>query len=171
MIFEGLDEPDLLEKGLIVSRAIHDRYSAELRNPYNEIECGDHYARAMASYGAYQAMCGYQYHGPQKRLSFSPRLKPEDFRAAFTTAEGWGSFSQKVVDGRHSAEIDLRYGTLELKQLSLGKVKGANARGVSVEVDGKPEAVMLVLADGAYVVSFDRPARLNAGQRMVVRLR
>ena len=51
MIWEGHDQPDLLEAGLAVSRAIHDRYNAALRNPYNEIECSDHYSRAMASYG------------------------------------------------------------------------------------------------------------------------
>jgi uncharacterized protein (DUF608 family) len=168
MIFEGIDEPDLLEKGLIVSRAIHDRYRAELRNPYNEIECGDHYARAMASYGAYLAMCGYQYHGPKGELSFAPRLTPEDFRAAFTTAEGWGSFTQRVINGRQSTEIDLRYGNLELKQLSVGQVKGTKAGGASVKVDGKPVASAFNLEEGFYVVSFDTPVRLNAGQRLEV---
>jgi len=168
MIFEGLDEPDLLEKGLVVSRAIHDRYSAELRNPYNEIECGDHYARAMASYGAYQAMSGYQYHGPKGELSFAPRLSPEDFRAAFTVAEGWGSFVQRVDKGRQSAEIDMRYGTLELKQLSLAQVKGTNASGVSVTLDGKSVRARLEIEDGNYVLIFDSPVRVNAGQGLLV---
>jgi non-lysosomal glucosylceramidase len=48
MIQEGL----LLE-GLAVTRALHDRYHASRRNPWNEVECGDHYARSMASYGVY----------------------------------------------------------------------------------------------------------------------
>ncbi|WPJ97286.1 GH116 family glycosyl hydrolase [Coraliomargarita algicola] len=168
MIFEGIDAPDLLEKGLIVSRAIHDRYSAELRNPYNEIECGDHYARAMASYGAYQAMCGYQYHGPKGELSFAPRLTPEDFRAAFTTAEGWGSFAQKVSGGRQFAVIDLGYGTLELKQLSLGKVKGTQANAVSVKIGGKVIPATLNYNEGNYVVHFDTTVSLQAGQRLEV---
>ncbi len=45
MVSEG--DEDLVEQGLAVTRAIHDRYSAKRgRNPYNEIECSDHYARA-----------------------------------------------------------------------------------------------------------------------------
>lgn len=168
MIYEGLDHPELLEHGLAVSRAIHDRYNGEHRNPYNEIECGDHYGRAMASYGAFQSICGYQYHGPKGELSFAPRLKPEDFRAAFTTAEGWGSFSQKVVDGRQSAEIDLRYGTLALKRFSCGQVAGTRANGVSIQIDGKPIAAGFGSEGGHYIAIFDAAVTLKAGQRMEV---
>ena len=168
MIYEGIDEPDLLEKGLVVSRAIHDRYSAELRNPYNEIECGDHYGRAMASYGAYQAMCGYQYHGPKGELSFAPRLQQEDFRAAFTTADGWGSFAQRVNDGSQSAEIDLRYGTLELKQLSVRQVKGTSARGAVVTVDGKDVAAKFSNEEGHYIIRIVNELNLKEGQKLEV---
>ena len=168
MIFEGLDHPDLLEHGLAASRAIHDRYNGELRNPYNEIECGDHYGRAMASYGAFQSICGYQYHGPKGELSFAPRLKPEDFRAAFITAEGWGSFSQKMVDGRQSAALDLRYGTLALKRFSCGQVAGTRATSVSIKIDGAPIAASFGREGGHYTARFDAAVTLKAGQRMEV---
>ena len=72
MIREGL-----LEEGLAIERAIHNRYDASRRNPYNEIECGDHYARAMASYGAFIAICGFEHDGPARSLGFAPRLRPE----------------------------------------------------------------------------------------------
>jgi len=44
MIWEGM-----VMEGLAVERAVHDRYHAAKRNPWNEVECGDHYARSMAS--------------------------------------------------------------------------------------------------------------------------
>ena len=114
MIWEGHDQPDLLQKGLAVSRAIHDRYHARLRNPYNEIECSDHYARSMASYGVFQAVCGFEYHGPRGYLGFAPRLAPERFKAPFVTAEGWGTFTQRrEVSGQHET-IVVRWGHLTL---------------------------------------------------------
>jgi non-lysosomal glucosylceramidase len=79
---------NMLTESLAITRVIHDRYSPKLRNPYNEIECSDHYGRAMASYGTYLAACGYEYDGPKKHLGFAPRLTPENFKAAFTSAEG-----------------------------------------------------------------------------------
>ena len=60
MIWEGM-----LTEGLAVTRAVHDRYHASRRNPWNEVECGDHYARSMASYGVFLAACGFEYHGPK----------------------------------------------------------------------------------------------------------
>ena len=64
MIAEGL----LLE-GLAVTRAIHDRYHAARRNPYNEIECSDHYSRAMASYGSFVTLCGFTSITARKAIS------------------------------------------------------------------------------------------------------
>ena len=72
MIWEGM-----VQEGLAITRAIHDRYHASRRNPWNEVECGDHYARSMASYGVFLAACGYEYHGPKGVSRFAPRLTPE----------------------------------------------------------------------------------------------
>ncbi len=95
MLWEGM-----VMEGLAIARAIHDRYHPARRNPWNEVECGDHYARAMASYGVFLAACGYEYHGPRGHLGFAPRLSPGNFRAAFTSAEGWGQIGQTRSQGK-----------------------------------------------------------------------
>ena len=132
MLREGM-----IEEPMAIGKAIHDRYSADRRNPYNEVECSDHYSRAMASYGTYLAACGYRYDGPEGKLGFGPKLNPEDFHAAFTTAEGWGKFSQKLAGGQQAAQIELRYGTLALKELALDKIEGTSGSAVAVDIDGK----------------------------------
>ena len=107
-------------EGLAIARTIHDRYHALRRNPWNEVECGDHYARAMASYGVFLTACGYEYHGPKGHLAFAPRLTPKRFKAAFTTAEGWGSYRQEVENEKvFQAFVELKWGRLALKTLSL----------------------------------------------------
>lgn len=130
MIWEGM-----ITEGLAVARAIHDRYNAVLRNPYNEIECSDHYARAMASYGAFIAACGYEYHGPKGYLAFAPRINSDDFKASFITAQGWGSFSQKISKQSQTYQIELKYGTLKINEMQfvLGTPYGELAEGVKSE--------------------------------------
>jgi uncharacterized protein (DUF608 family) len=132
MIWEGL-----VQEGLAITRAIHDRYHASKRNPWNEVECGDHYARSMASYGVFLAACGYEYHGPLGFLAFHPRLSPDDFRTAFTTAEGWGTFSQQRHGPRLSANVAVRWGRLRLRSLGLG-IADRDPTSVTVRVNGRP---------------------------------
>ena len=132
MIWEGM-----ITEGLAVARAIHDRYNAVLRNPYNEIECSDHYARAMASYGTFVAACGYKYHGPKGYLAFAPRINPDDFKAAFTTAQGWGSFSQKISQQNQMNKIELKHGTLKLSEMRFELAKGVRPARVTAELNGQ----------------------------------
>ncbi len=85
MIHEGL-----VNEGLTVVRAIHDRYHPSLRNPYNEVECSDHYGRAMASFGCYLALTGMQINSPRGEFTLAPKQKGKVV-CAFVDATGWGT--------------------------------------------------------------------------------
>lgn len=137
-------------EGFAVVHALHQRYSPAKRNPYNEIECSDHYARSMASYGAFLTACGFAHHGPKGEMAFTPKVPGTNFRAAFTCATGWGTFDQKLSRGKLSANLTTHHGNLRLRRLTLtfaGKPK-------SVTVNGKParfeasEGKVTVLLDG-----------------------
>ena len=160
MIWEGLT----LE-GLAVERAVHDRYHASRRNPWNEIECGDHYARSMASYGVYLAAGGFEYHGPKQHLGFAPRLSPENFKCAFTGAEGWGSFGQKAENGKLSATIAVRWGKLKLKTVAL-----ENAEGQSVHVSSGTRALAasLTRAGKKVLITLAQPLEISAGENLEI---
>jgi hypothetical protein len=158
MIWEGL-----VEQGLSICRGVHERYHPIKRNPYNEVECSDHYTRAMASWGVYTALSGFQYHGPAGRIGFSPRVTPTDFRAAFTAAEGWGSLSQKIADGKQTNEITLAWGKLRLTEVSL---KSELAGDVAVTLRGKPIKSKTDRKDGAVVATFEGPIELRAGHTL-----
>ena len=122
MLFEGL-----VEEGLAVERLIHERYHAARRNPWNEVECGDHYARAMASYGVFLGACGFEYHGPKRHLGYAPRIRPEEFKAAFTAAEGFGTIEQKREEKKQTQRIVVYRGKLRLKTLAVELEKEAAA--------------------------------------------
>lgn len=116
MMAEGMTD-----EALVMTRAIHDRYHAARRNPFNEIECSDHYARAMASYGTFITACGFEYHGPKGYIRFAPKLTPENFKAPFTAAEGWGSYTQQLSDNKQEYMLEIKYGSLQLLQVGVEK--------------------------------------------------
>ena len=68
MLYEGD-----VENGLRTIRDIRGRYDGKKRSPFDEAECGHHYARAMASWGAVLALSGFQYSGADKSMEFAAR--------------------------------------------------------------------------------------------------
>lgn len=165
MIWEGM-----LEEGLAIERAIHDRYHPLRRNPFNEIECSDHYSRAMASYGVFLAACGYEYHGPRGRLAFAPRLAPEDFRAAFTAAEGWGLLSQRRDATSQTNAIEVRWGRLRLRSLTLERAEATPNLTVTVLHEGGELAFTVGVDSTRVALEFAEDVILEAGQRLEVTL-
>ncbi|MET9271567.1 GH116 family glycosyl hydrolase [Kribbella sp. NPDC003557] len=156
----------LTAEALAVTRAMYERYSAEKRNPYNEIEASDHYARAMMGYGVYLAACGYEYHGPRGHLGFAPRIHPENFRSAFTAAEGWGSYRQRRTPGNLSASIEIRYGRLTLNTLSFETTKPAHH--VEVKLGHAVVPARVVAVGNRAVVTLGRPAAVVPGVTLEV---
>jgi uncharacterized protein (DUF608 family) len=163
MIWEGM-----LTEGLAITRAVHDRYHPARRNPWNEVECGDHYARSMASYGVYLAACGFEYHGPKGHLGFAPRLTPEDFKAAFTAAEGWGTFAQKREGGVQKETIEVKWGKLRVKTLSFALPADARPGKAAVSAGGRATQASLRVEDGRATVTLGAEATLSAGQKMEI---
>ncbi len=166
MIWEGM-----VKEGLAVTRMIHDRYHASRRNPWNEVECGDHYARSMASYGVFLAACGYEYHGPREHLGFAPRLTPENFRAPFTAAEGWGTFSQTRTADAQRELITLQWGRLSVKTLAFEVDPKFTATQADVTLNGQPVPAMLKQENTRILVRLPTKALLVPDQKLEIVLR
>lgn len=113
LITEGL-----VEEGLTIVEAVRSRYEGHVRNPFNEYECGNYYARAMASYALLGTLSGFRYSAVEKALWFGPKIHQEAFRTFFSTETGFGTITLEnnrvivsVVEGE--LKIDTLYLTRE----------------------------------------------------------
>jgi uncharacterized protein (DUF608 family) len=88
LIAEGL-----VDEGLTIVKALRSRYDGRTRNPWNEYECGNWYARAMSSYALLGALSGFRYSAVERTLWFAPRLKARPFQSFFSTATGYGTIA------------------------------------------------------------------------------
>jgi hypothetical protein len=158
MIYEGMTD-----EGLSIIKGIHERYSPEKHNPWNEIECGDHYARALASWGVLLALENFVYDGPAKTLAYIPAVQKENFKGFFTAAEGWGNISQERSAGQQVNTISLVYGKLRLKQLSV-ELPG-KAKKVQLMLDGKPIPCSFAQPENNITLSFDETL-VDASQQL-----
>ncbi len=161
MIYEGM-----LEKGLATAKVVHDRYTPLKRNPYNEVECSDHYSRSMASYGVLLAICGFDYHGPKGIITFDPKLNPEKFKAPFTTAESWGTFEQKRTGDTQHNSLKIAYGKVNLSQINLTPPSSTKSN-VSLKVNGSELPVQVVKNQSQYQIRWEG-SQLRAGDILEV---
>jgi uncharacterized protein (DUF608 family) len=102
-------------EGLTIVKAMRSRYDGRIRNPWNEYECGNYYARAMASYALLSALSGFRYSAVQRTLWFAPQLRVRPFETFFSTASGFGTIS--LGDGR--LRIQMFEGEMALQKLVL----------------------------------------------------
>ena len=109
LVYEGF-----VDEGLRMVRTARARHDGAVRNPWNEVECGNHYARSLASWGVLIALSGADYDAARGALRFAPAVAGE-FRCFFSTGSGWGRVS---IDDA-GLELSLAYGTLLLHSLRL----------------------------------------------------
>ena len=159
---------DMVEEALILTRAVHDRYHASKRNPFNEIECSDHYARAMASYGTFITACGFTYHGPKGTIGFAPKLNKTNFKAAFIVAEGWGTYSQTIKGKQQEHQMELTYGKLKLQQLKLEKTE--KVKSISVRLDHNRVAIEFEQQEDSVQIKLTTPLVIMSGQVLRVQM-
>ncbi len=158
-----LIDESMTTDALRIEAAINDRYSAHKRNPYNEIEYGNHYTRAMSGYAPFISASGFYYDGPRGVIGFDPKFTPDKFRSAFVTASGWGSYSQSIEDEGMECCVELKYGTLHLSQMQLPE-QFLRSKTAKATVNGK----IAKIKNGAII--FSKPAVLKAGESLIVNI-
>ncbi len=165
MLYEGM-----VEQGLAIVRGIHDRYDGAKHNPWNEIECGDHYARALASWGCLLGIAGFSYDGPAARIGFAPKMTAENFKVFFSGAEGWGSYAQTRDETSQQGTIDLKWGHLRIATVAF-EVPGAWLEPrVTATAAGRNIGAGLQLNGTQVIVALDEVVELDAGGKLEIGL-
>ena len=159
LIYEGL-----VDEGLSIVKGLRARHDGLRRNPWNEFECGSHYARSLASWSLLTALSGYQFDLPHGVLGFSPRLWPERWQSFWSTGTGWGIFGQCLHDGHVEASLRVEQGSLTLRELHLGSVGEASAGEAAVD----DQALEMALAprEGGVAVRFPAGVTIQGGQSL-----
>jgi uncharacterized protein (DUF608 family) len=107
LVYEGL-----VAEGLELVRAVRERHDGVNRNPWNETECGNHYARSLASWAVLAALVGLRVHLPSRTLEVAPRL-PFPLTSFFATGQAWG----RVTVDSTGIELAVDGGCLDLARV------------------------------------------------------
>ncbi|MEZ4596586.1 MAG: GH116 family glycosyl-hydrolase [Chloroflexota bacterium] len=150
-LFEGLED----EAGAIL-RAVRGRYDGTRRNPFNEIECGDHYSRAMAGWSLLQAWTGTSVDSIDGLIRLGGRLG----RAPLLAGTAWG----RVEVRARAATVEVIDGTFPLAGIVCDALATDGARP-TLALDDRPVPLVAGEARGGHVVPVERVG-LRAGSRL-----
>ena len=112
LILEGA-----VDDGVQAIADIRFRHDGQRRNPFDEAECGHHYARAMASWGAVAALTGLRWSAQTGELELH---RCTTATAGFwAVGDAWGTWRQQPQAAGTQVEITVLGGRLPLCAITL----------------------------------------------------
>ena len=151
MMASHLIQRGLVDEGLTVVRAARARHDGSRRNPWNDIECGSYYVRALSSYALVNAYSGLSFDQRCGEIGFKP-ARAGDGVYFWSAGRGWG-----VVELKGSTvTLTVKGGELVVSRLRLPGLSGvATVDGQATERNGD-------------LILLGRHHTLRVGDRLVV---
>ncbi len=131
MLYEGQTEA-----GLRCIRSIRERFDGARRNPFDEPECGHHYARAMAAWSAPMAISRFHYDGIERSISFT--ATPGTW--FWSSGSAWGTCT---TEGR-TATFRILHGSLDVSSIALEGIGSAGIPGGRLSAPATSEVTVRV---------------------------
>jgi uncharacterized protein (DUF608 family) len=117
----------MVREGVQSFEDVRRRFDGERRNPWDEPECGHHYARAMSAWSGIVALSGFRYRGQEKAIVAEPRTHVAAFSSFWSTGTGWGVFRQSAGEQAQFTLVVLE-GTLPCRTVELALVFPAGSK-------------------------------------------
>ena len=137
------------------------------RNPWNEIECGGHYARAMSSWSLLLAASGYEYDGVRQVAALhAAASRPSEFQGVFLRPGGLGQPAHKPAKPASSGTKSAWSKAVCRRPTTLGPAgriaaNESDPRRTAVDAAIKPQP------DGV-LVTFAVPLVIKAGETLTI---
>jgi non-lysosomal glucosylceramidase len=150
MMASHLIQRGLVEEGLTIVRATRARHDGSRRNPWNDMECGSYYIRALSSYALINAYSGLSFDQRAGEIGFRP-ARAGDGVYFWSAGRGWGLVEMQCS----TVTLTVKGGELAVSRLRLPGLLGA------VTVQGQ------VAERNGDVILLGRQHILQAGDRLV----
>jgi non-lysosomal glucosylceramidase len=110
MLYEGLTA-----EGLESISDVRARYDGRKRSPFDEAECGHHYARAMAAWAAVLAMTGFHYSAISETMTF----KAQEGTFFWSTGYAYGTCKISKAGKEWKTSFQVLGGKVNVKEIIL----------------------------------------------------
>jgi hypothetical protein len=119
----GMLQEGMTAEGLKAIADIRARYDGLRRSPFDEAECGHHYARALASWTAVLALTGFHYSAAAGIMEFAAAPGPATWFWSNGTA--WGTVRQVPSADGVEVTLEVLHGGVTVREIKVGALTGA----------------------------------------------
>jgi hypothetical protein len=155
----------MVPQGVEYVENLRARYDGIKRNPWDEAECGHHYARAMSSWSSVVALSGFHYEGDRGHVMALPPLQHDSFQCFWATGTGWGTYSLKCTKSNGvQFAIEVLAGTLPCRSCTLA----ARGSRVTAAVGGKTVGTRSERNKEQVTVFLAAPTQLHEGEQLEI---
>ena len=158
MLYSGM-----VNQGVECIHNIRSRYDGAKRNPWDEAECGHHYARAMAAWSSFVALSGFDYAAASGAVIAVPRIAHERFNCFWSTATGWGTFTYQPAPAARF-EIKVLEGAIEIKSCEIS----ITGKSVSATANRRSMGAGMTKGGRGTIVLLAEKVKLNKGDALVI---
>jgi non-lysosomal glucosylceramidase len=157
----------MVREGVECVENIRARFDGEKRNPWDEPECGHHYARAMSSWSTVVAMSGFLYDGAAAAVVAAPKNLVDNFHCFWASGTGWGTFSMRKQNGGTYFALKVLAGSLACRSCEISAM-GTRA---AVETGARMVKSQMMQREDRAVVTFDETLRVAANDEIRITVR
>jgi uncharacterized protein (DUF608 family) len=157
----------MAEEGIEIVGNARMRFDGEKRNPWDEAECGHHYARAMSSWSAFMALSGFVYDGPEAAITAMPKISHAGFRCFWATGTGWGTFSHQTQGKSTHFGIKVLAGELRCRSFEVA----ATGTTASVQYQGKTLSNDANKSEAGIKITLHNIVTLPTGSQLQIEVR
>ena len=151
-----LMDHDRYSDGVRIVETVHRRY-LRAGQPWNHVEFGGHYSRAMSSWATMLAVTGFKPDLPNKCIEIMPKVSG-DFHAPWVTAYAYGTIRRKGKE----LSVQCISGSLEVSRLKLSPA----AR--SIWLNGRPLEIQVTKSFDAVLFDFKSPIAIGVNSTISV---
>jgi len=168
MMASHLIRRGLVDEGLTIVKAARARHDGSRRNPWNDMECGSYYIRALSSYALVDAYSGFTFDQRSGEIGLKP-ARAGDGLYFWSAGCGWGIIELKGS----TVQVSVKGGELIVSKVRLGggsllppslRDRATSAGSGRPIVNGQPAE-----RDGDLILIGERRT-LKTGDRLVIEL-
>lgn len=158
----------MLDEGVECFESVRRRYDGLRRNPWDEAECGHHYARAMSAWSGVLALSGFTYRAPDAAVHIAPKWPVSPFRSIWTAGTGWGLFRYTRPAPQGNCSIRVNSGELKLERLLVQAPGGTQCE---VRLNGSAIRARAASSQGTLSAQLDQGVVLRKADELEVTFR